>query len=70
MEDFLNLKMPNIINFLKEVREELGKVTWPTRKQTTRYTVLVIVVALVVGVFLGGLDYVLTFLTGLILGKV
>lgn len=59
--------MPNIINFLKEVREELAKVSWPTREQTVRYTILVIIVAVAVGVFLGGLDYILTALTTIIL---
>ncbi len=55
--------MPNIFNFLKEVKEELNKVVWPTRDQTIRYTILVIVVAVVVGAILGGLDYFLTILT-------
>ena len=54
-------------NFLKEVREELNKVAWPTREQTLRYTVLVILVAVAVGVALGGLDYILTALTTFIL---
>ncbi|MBI2017734.1 preprotein translocase subunit SecE [Candidatus Daviesbacteria bacterium] len=52
--------MPNIIEFLKEVQEELNKVVWPTREQTLRYTVLVVIVAVVVGILLGGLDYILT----------
>lgn len=55
--------MPNIFGFLNEVREELGKVAWPTREQTIRYTILVILVAVVVGAFLGALDYLLTKLT-------
>lgn len=59
--------MPNIISFLKEVREELGKVAWPSREQTIRYTVLVVIVAVVVGLFLGALDYILTSLTAFIL---
>ncbi|MBI4057955.1 preprotein translocase subunit SecE, partial [Candidatus Microgenomates bacterium] len=59
--------MDKPISFLKEVREELNKVTWPNREQTIRYTVLVILVALVVGVFLGGLDFILTKITALIL---
>lgn len=67
MEAFLRLKMPNIISFLKEVKEELEKVAWPSREQTIRYTVLVIIVAVAVGVFLGGLDYILTALTTVIL---
>lgn len=67
-EAFLN-SMHKAIDFLKEVREELNKVVWPTKKQTIRYTVLVIIVALVVGVFLGGLDYILTKITAIILEK-
>jgi len=59
--------MPNIFNFVKEVREELSKVAWPTREQTTRYTILVVFVAVAVGLFLGGLDYLLTVLTAFIL---
>lgn len=55
--------MEKALNFLKELREELDKVVWPTRDQTVRYTVLVIAVALVVGLVLGGLDYILTLFT-------
>lgn len=59
--------MPNILSFLLEVKEELGKVAWPSREQTIRYTILVILVAVAVGLFLGGLDYILTALTAFIL---
>ncbi|MBI2018903.1 preprotein translocase subunit SecE [Candidatus Daviesbacteria bacterium] len=55
------------VSFIKEVYEELVKVAWPTREQTIRYTVLVIIVTLVVGVFLGGFDYILTAITAFIL---
>ncbi len=48
---------------MNEAKEELNKVAWPTREQTIRYTVLVILVTVVVGVALGGLDYILTLLT-------
>ena len=61
--------MPNIIGFLNEVKEELGKVAWPSRAQTIRYTILVILVAVVVGLFLGGLDYILTAMTAFILDQ-
>lgn len=59
--------MPNIITFLKEVKEELIKVAWPTREQTIRYTILVIIVTVAVGLFLGGLDYILTIFTASLL---
>ena len=61
--------MPNILSFLKEVKEELEKVAWPNREQIVRYTILVIIVAVAVGVFLGGLDYILTLATAFLLGK-
>lgn len=53
----------NIITFFKEVQEELKKIVWPNREQTIRYTTLVIMVAVAVGIFLGALDYLLTLLT-------
>lgn len=59
--------MNKAISFLKEVREELAKVAWPSREQTIRYTILVIIIAVAVGAFLGGLDYILTLVTAYIL---
>lgn len=59
--------MPNIFAFLNEVKEELKKVAWPSREQTVRYTILVVIVAVAVGLFLGGLDYILTAITALLL---
>lgn len=59
--------MPNVFKFFLEVKEELGKVAWPSRDQTIRYTILVIIVAAAVGLFLGGLDYVLTAATAFLL---
>jgi len=44
--------------FLKEVRVEMKKVNWPTRKETLRYTLIVIGVSLVVATYLGGLDVI------------
>jgi preprotein translocase subunit SecE len=46
----------NPITFLQETMSELRKAVWPSREETTRLTVIVIVLAVAVGVFLGGLD--------------
>ncbi|MFB3926266.1 MAG: preprotein translocase subunit SecE [Syntrophales bacterium] len=54
--------------FLKEVRAELRKVTWPTAKGTLASTSVVIVVVFIVSVFLGIVDFGLTKLIRLILG--
>jgi len=51
-----------ILTYFKEVKSEMSKVTWPTRKETIRYTLIVIGISLVVALFLGGLDYFFTFL--------
>jgi preprotein translocase subunit SecE len=44
------------VRFLKEVRTELKKVTWPTRQETIKLTLVVITVSVVMGLFVGGLD--------------
>lgn len=51
-----------ILNYFKEVKTEIKKVNWPTRKETIRYTLIVIGVCLVVAVFLGGLDILFSLL--------
>jgi preprotein translocase subunit SecE len=48
--------------FLGQVRAELQKVTWPTRKETYGTTVVVIVLVLLVAVFLWGVDTALSTL--------
>lgn len=51
-----------IITFFKEVRLELKKVTWPTRQETIKHTLAVIVVSLAVAIFLGAADFLFTWL--------
>lgn len=51
--------IPNkIITFLKEVSLEIRKVNWPTKKETLRYTLIVIFVSLIIAAFLGALDFI------------
>ncbi len=52
--------MTGPVVFLKEVQDELSKVVWPTRDEVIRLTLTVILVSLIVGLFLGGIDFVLT----------
>jgi preprotein translocase subunit SecE len=51
-----------IRSFLQESRSELKKVDWPTRNETIRFTIFVIVLSLIVAVFLGILDFGFVFL--------
>lgn len=46
--------------FLKESRAELVKVTWPDRKTTMASTIVVVLVSLLVGLYLGVLDVILS----------
>jgi len=51
-----------LTTFLKEARIELKKVTWPTRQETIRFTVMVVVISGAVAFFLGGLDFVFQYI--------
>ncbi|HSO72169.1 MAG TPA: preprotein translocase subunit SecE [Thermodesulfobacteriota bacterium] len=55
--------------FFREVRMELKKVTWPTRKETLAATAMVIILSVVVAFFLGILDVGLAKLVGSIMGR-
>ncbi|OGE71750.1 preprotein translocase subunit SecE [Candidatus Daviesbacteria bacterium RIFOXYD1_FULL_41_10] len=61
--------MNKAFDFLSEVKVELSRVVWPTPKQTFRLTVIVILVTVAVGFFLGGIDFLLTKLLEIILKK-
>ena len=54
--------LERLTTFLKEARVELKKVTWPTRRETIRYTLAVVLLSLAVAVFLGALDVGFTYL--------
>ncbi len=58
----------NTINqFLREVRVELAKVTWPTRKDTIASTSVVLVIVILIAAFLGLVDLGLSRLMRLLL---
>ncbi len=62
---------PNVvqksIQFLREVKIELKKVTWPTRKQTMGSTLVVIILVMIISLFLGAVDYSLSSLMQVVL---
>ena len=60
--------MKKIFTYIGEVREELKKVSWPSREEVIRLTGVVIISSVIVGLYLGGLDYIFTQLLGLIIG--
>jgi len=49
--------MSKISNYLSETKEEMKRVSWPTKKQTILYTSLVIVISVAVAAYLGLFDF-------------
>lgn len=47
-------------NVATDVVDELKKVSWPTRAETVRLTVIVIGVSLIIGLYVGIIDVLLT----------
>ncbi|MCK5425581.1 MAG: preprotein translocase subunit SecE [Emcibacter sp.] len=54
--------------FVRQVRQEVSKVTWPTRKETTVTTVMVFIMAAVMAIFFLAVDQGLSYVIKLILG--
>ncbi len=48
--------MSKAIQFFRDVKSELYKVVWPSRQDTIRYTLTVIVFSLVIAAILGAAD--------------
>lgn len=61
-------KENRIKRWWRETVGELRKVTWPTPREALRLTKIVILVMLIMGAVLGGLDFIFTKLIGFVLG--
>jgi preprotein translocase subunit SecE len=46
-----------LVNFVREVVAELRKVIWPTRKELSTYTLVVVVFVIIMLAIVGGLDF-------------
>ena len=57
-----------IVKYFKDCKAEFKKVVWPTPKSTTNNTIVVVVVCLVAGLFIFGIDSLFAFLNKVILG--
>ena len=62
-----NKYIDTALQFLREVKVELKKVVWPSRKQAMGSTVVVIILILLVSVFLGVIDIGLSSLISAVL---
>ncbi len=54
--------------FIREVRQELAKVTWPTRKETTITTTMVFIMVFLAALFFVLVDWILKNGVELLLG--
>ena len=56
----------SVRDFIKDVRVEIGRVSWPTREELRDSTLVVIATVLLVAVFVGIVDRVLNLAVGLL----
>jgi preprotein translocase subunit SecE len=56
------------IEFLKQVRQEAARVTWPSRKETTVSTIMVFTMVFISAIALFVIDQIVSFLIQLVLG--
>lgn len=45
------------IDYLRDTKAELRHVSWPTKRQAINYTIIVLVISIGTGIFLGVLDF-------------
>ena len=54
--------------FLRQVRQEIGKVVWPTRKETMMSSLMVIIFTVLAALFFFVVDQIIVYVMKLILG--
>ena len=60
--------MARLREFIKDVRSESAKVSWPSRQELRDSTIVVIVTVIIVSTFIGIVDRLLTFGVGKLFG--
>ncbi|HTR85825.1 MAG TPA: preprotein translocase subunit SecE [Reyranella sp.] len=58
----------NPVEFLREVRAEVGKVTWPTRRETMITTSMVFIFVVIAAIFFLAADKLIGFTVSKLLG--
>ena len=61
-------KEHRVVRYLKEVRAEVQKVSWPSRRNATNLTLIVLGVTVIMSAALGLIDWAFTELFALIIG--
>lgn len=61
--------MGTVLNYFREVRLELSKVTWPKREQVVKLTLIVFIISAIVASYVGGLDLAFTKFVSILITK-
>lgn len=56
------------VGYIRQVRAEMKKITWPSRKETTVSTIAVFIMVFFASIFLYTADQIIAFLVRLIMG--
>ncbi len=57
--------MKKVKNFFKDVKKEISKVKWPSRKNMIKYTIITVVFILFFALFFLSLDLIIAFIKSL-----
>jgi preprotein translocase subunit SecE len=49
----------SVVGFLRAVRVELGKVTWPSREELIKATRMIVILSIILGLAIGWMDWLL-----------
>ncbi|RWR11587.1 preprotein translocase subunit SecE [Paenirhodobacter populi] len=60
--------MTNPVQFLQQVRSEVGKITWPTRREVLLTTAMVFVMATLAAIFFSIVDWIIRMGVGALIG--
>ena len=58
-----------IFQYLKDVRTELSKITWPKKEEVIKLTLIVFIFSALVAFYVGGLDLIFTNVLGKIISR-
>ncbi|OGM11749.1 preprotein translocase subunit SecE [Candidatus Woesebacteria bacterium RBG_16_36_11] len=61
--------MNKIFQYLKDVRTELSKITWPKKEEVIKLTLIVFIFSALVAFYVGGLDLIFTNVLGKIISR-
>ena len=59
-----------VVAYLREVRAEVRKITWPTRDELRRTTLVIIVFVIVIGIIIGVMDVIASWVLIDLLGRI